>query len=134
LSPENKKCIFPKKTTMSVHFISLDDAVSMTTLHRSDKETVLDTSYKNNNVLPTCETFDRDAFDAVLGQSGCVKLRIYYGMNSSNQVHAIIVGVNEDDEDMIPASNTETSEASSQIIEAGVRCPVDCPPPSDLNS
>ena len=114
------------------HSISLADAISMTSLHRQEKENILDTNYKNNNTLPLCETFDRDAFDTVLAQSGCTGLRIYYGMNSSNQVHAIIVGVNDDNEDMIPSNSSDSP--TSQIIEAGIRCPVDCPPPSDLNN
>lgn len=111
------------------HFISLSTAVDMTTLYRQDRETILATGYKNQNILPKCETFDRAAFDAVLAQSGCEAIRIYYGMDSNNKVHAVIVGVNDSDEDII-FPNTD----NSKIIETGTRCPDNCPPTSDLNS
>jgi hypothetical protein len=110
-------------------FISLEDAVDMTTLYRQDKETILSSTYQNHNILPKCETFERDYFDDVLAQSGCVGIRIYYGMDENNKVHAIVVGVNGDDEDII-FPNTD----NSLIIEEAKRCPDDCPPSSDLNS
>lgn len=109
--------------------IPLATAVDMTTLYRQDRETILATAYKNQNILPKCETFDRSAFDSVLAQSGCTSIRIYYGMDSNNKVHAVIVGVNSSDEDII-FPNTD----NSLIIEEARRCPDDCPPASDLNS
>ena len=110
-------------------FISLQDAAAMTATYRQDRETILADAYKNQNILAKCETFDRDVFDSVLAQSGCVGIRVYYGMDGNSRVHAIIVGVNSSDEDII-FPNTD----NSLIIEQGVRCPVDCPPASDLNS
>jgi len=109
--------------------ISLSTAVDMTTLYRQDRETILGNSYKNQNILPKCETFDRDVIDDLLAQSGCTGLRIYYGMDSNNKVHAIIVGVNSSDEDII-FPNTD----NSLIAENAQRCPEDCPPSSDLNT
>jgi hypothetical protein len=110
-------------------FISIETAVDMTTLYRQDRETILGTSYKNQNILPKCETFDRGVFDDVLAQTGCAGIRIYYGMDSNNKVHAIIVGVNGSDEDII-FPNTD----NSLIAEESRRCPDDCPPASDLNT
>ena len=109
-------------------FISLQNAAAMTADYRSNRETILAAGYKNQNILCVCETFDRGVFDDVLAQTGCVGLRIYYGMDSSKQVHAIIVGVNSSNEDMI-SSQSDTN----LIIEEGRRCPFDCPPASDLN-
>ena len=108
-------------------FISLQTAVTMTTRFRQERENILNSSYQNQNILPLCETFDRDVLDSVLGQEGCVGLRIYYGMMEGDQVHAIIVGVDENNEDMLPGVQ------EFNIIEEGKRCPDDCPPPSALN-
>ena len=109
--------------------ISLATAVDMTTLYRQDRETILANAYKNQNILPKCETFDRDVFDTVLKQNGCEGLRIYYSMDANNKVHAIIVGVNAGDEDMLTMGN----DVDAAIIENARRCPDDCPPPSALN-
>lgn len=111
-------------------FISLAKAVAMTTEYRQNRETILGAAYKNQNILCLCETFDRGVFDDVLGQTGCVGLRIYYGMTGTDkQVHAVIVGVNSANEDMISSSSDV-----NLIIDEGRRCPFDCPPASDLNS
>lgn len=109
--------------------ISLTDAVGRTTDYRTYKEAILATNYRSQNILPLCETFDRDAFDDLLAQTGCEGVRIYFGMDSSKTVHAIIVGVNGDDEDMV-----DPESLTNLIIEDGRRCPEDCPPASDLNS
>ncbi|MCW3074259.1 MAG: hypothetical protein JWP69_1328 [Flaviaesturariibacter sp.] len=113
------------------HFIPLADAVTMTTTYRQQKENVLATAFRGQNILAICETFDRAAFDTVLAQNDCQGLRIYFGMDNSYKVHAIIVGVDSNDADMIPAKSSATDE---QIIETGARCPSDCPPSSALNS
>ncbi len=110
-------------------FISLSTAVDMTTLYRQDRETILSLAYKNQNILAKCETFDRDVFDSVLSQSGCTGIRVYYGMDPNNKVHAVIVGVNSSNEDII-FPNTD----NSLIIENAQRCPENCPPSSVLNS
>jgi hypothetical protein len=43
------------------HFISLQTGIDMTTLYRQEKENILATAYKNQNILPISETFDRAA-------------------------------------------------------------------------
>jgi hypothetical protein len=45
------------------HFISLQTGIDMTTLYRQEKENILATAYKNQNILPISETFDRAAID-----------------------------------------------------------------------
>ena len=109
------------------HFISLSKAVDMTTLYRSDKETILATNFQNQNILPLSETFNRDAIDTLLAKEGCEGLRIYYGMDENLKVHAIIVAVNEDNEDILPSS-TENNLTENDIVEEGQRCPDLCPP------
>jgi hypothetical protein len=105
----------------------------MTTQYRSDKEAILATAYQYQNILPGSETFNRNAFDSLLAKEGCAGLRIYYGMDENLKVHAVIVAVNEDNEDILPGENTLT-ENGEDIVEEGQRCPVICPPSSPLNN
>ena len=54
-------------------------------------------------------------------------------------VKLVIVGVNDKNEDMITTVEGDTmmrstTEDGGEIIEEGMRCPEQCPPPSPLNS
>ncbi len=86
--------------------------------------------------MPTCETFDRAAFDALLAQPGCTGVRIYLGMDDENQVKLIVVGVNEKGCDILPDAQRTTafSTQTGIIIEDGARCPEHCPEESYLNT
>jgi hypothetical protein len=110
-------------------FITLTSAASMAASYRTNKETILASAYQNQNILAVCETFDRSQIDDILAQSGCTGLRIYYGMDSNDKVHAILVGVDSNEADIIFPGTDD-----SLIAEQGKRCPTDCPPSSDLNS
>lgn len=109
--------------------ISLEQAIEMTTRFREQN------GAGGKMSIPNCETFDRAAFDQILSQTGCVKMRIYSGLDADMGYRAIIVGVNEKDEDMLPSSTTSTisTEEDPIIIEDGLTCPPYCPPPSHLN-
>src|SRR5215467_5320686 len=84
------------------HFISLAEAQEMTSRFRTQKENVLDPAYRGRDLLTICETFNRDAFDAVLAKPACVGLRIYLGMDTDLKVKLIIVGVDANNEDILP--------------------------------
>lgn len=118
----------------TTNFISLQQAIEMTTTYRDNREKVLAPEYQGKNILPICETFDRDAFDKVLSQGGCVKMRIYLGMDDNKQIKAIIVGVDGQDRDMLPPASAAAETDNGSIIDNGTRCPYLCPPPSALNS
>ncbi|MDB5196348.1 MAG: hypothetical protein JWP88_719 [Flaviaesturariibacter sp.] len=107
------------------HEISLDEAIKMTTLYRENKKAI-----DPQSLLALSETFDRSALDRILAQGDCKKLRIYYGMDEKKGVHAILVGVNEKDEDILPK---EGMEGDGELAEDGRRCPNECPPESPLN-
>ena len=115
------------------HFISLQTAIDLTTSFRTNRETILATGYQNKNVLSFSETFNKAAFEALLAEPECAGIRVYYGMDESDQVHAVFVAVNEDNEDLLPGSSQQSQE-DPVIIEAGQRCPPSCPPTSALNS
>jgi hypothetical protein len=125
----------------SKHYISLDVAKKMTKKYRDDKGKIIKDEYKDKNILPICETFERGAFDTLLAQPGCVGVRAYYSMDDDKNVHLIIVGVNEKNEDILPApaptSDTfaagSLSDGGGEILENASRCPSECPPTSPLN-
>lgn len=114
-------------------FISLQEAIDMTTLYRQDKEVILANQFKGQNILPRCETFHREVFDTLLAKTGCESIRIYYGMDPEKKVHAIVVAVNDHGEDILPAEEASVGDSGGSIGEQGQRCPEDCPPQSALN-
>jgi hypothetical protein len=55
-------------------------------------------------------------------------------MDENLLVHAILVGVNENNEDILPAETSSlTTTEDDPIMEQSIRCPPDCPPASPLN-
>ena len=115
------------------HFISLSKAIKMTTVFRREKENILSDTFKNKDILPFSETFNRKAFDSLLAEDNCTAIRVYMGMDDGLKVHAIIVGVNQNNEDILPVQGVNTEDAGEVVIvEEGQRCPVVCPPPSPL--
>ena len=109
------------------HIIPLADASAMNEAYRDNKDAILATGV-DPDTLPICETFSRGDFDDMLAQTGCVGVRCYFSLNDDRQVCLVIVGVDENDADMINPQST-----TNIIIEKGRRCPLDCPPKSDLN-
>lgn len=121
------------------HFISLDKAKEMTKKYRDEKENILIRELRDMGIMPVCETFNREAFDTLLQEEGCVGLRIYPGMDEYLKIRLIIVGVNAKGEDILPSgsssslSNLAPAGDGNEIVEDGMRCPTICPPPSPLN-
>lgn len=120
------------------HVISLDRAKEMTATYRTNRETILLPQNQGQDILPLSETFNRQAFDQLLGTPGCAGIRIYYGMDEQLKVHAVIVAVNESNEDLLPASAAQAADEAIDdpvIIDEGQRCPPICPEKkSALNS
>jgi hypothetical protein len=124
------------------NLISLDQAKAMTSLYRAERDNILKPEYLGRNILLTCETFDRAAYDKLLAYPGCVGVRIYFGMNEALQVKCILVGVDGDNKDILPEAipaglmNSSTIEGDDEedpaIVELGQSCPPVCPEPSEL--
>lgn len=106
----------------------------MTTLYRQESENILKPAYQNQNILARSEAFDKAAFDTLLAKNGCAGLRIYYGMDAQLKVHAIIVPIDANGDDILPSQNLMTTEEGEDIVERGLRCPDICPTASPLNS
>ena len=81
------------------------------------------------STLPICETFDAEQLRTLL-DNGAAEVRLYMGMNESNELIVVLVGANEEGVDILPDSNDDIEEG--YIIEDGKRCPTDCPPASAL--
>lgn len=115
--------------------ITLAIAEKMTALYRENMDTILALAYQDKNILARCETFSREGFESLLNQPDCAGVRIYYGMTADLKVHAIAVGVNHENEDILPstASRNADGDDDAVILEEATRCPDDCPPASPLN-
>jgi hypothetical protein len=112
------------------HFIPLDKAIEMTAIYRKEKEQILSPQFQGRDILPLSETFNRDAFDQLLSTPGCAGVKIYFGMDHTLQVHALIVAVNESNEDLLPAPGSQIATDIPDdpvIIDEGQRCPPICP-------
>lgn len=132
MTPSNTP--LPDKT----HIISLDKAKTMTAAYRANRDTILSPENQGQDILPLSETFNRSAFDQLLDTPSCAGLRLYYGMDENRKIHAIIVAVNELNDDLLPSSSNESGVTATDepvIIEEGQRCPPICPEKdSALNS
>lgn len=117
------------------HFIPVAQAIEMTTLYRKDRESILNPSYAGKNILALSDTLPREVFETLLKKPGCQSLRIYYGMDAELRVHPLIVAVNENNEDILPAagSGSTLGDGDDSVADDAMRCPPLCPPPSPLN-
>ena len=118
------------------NFLTVAEASRMTRVYRENRDTILLPAFQGKDILPVCETIERHFIETLLSRQGCSKIRIYLGMDEQMQVHAILVGVNENDEDILPASASADDPATGDdelIVDNGTRCPPICPPKSDLN-
>ncbi len=115
------------------HFISLQNAVAMTENFRKNKDHILAPEFKNQNIVPFSETFNREAIERLLSEGNCAAIRIYYGMDEKMKLHAILVSVNDSNEDILPLEGAFSGAETPVIVEEGQRCPDFCPPKSPLN-
>lgn len=113
--------------------ISLQKGIEMTTLYRNEQENILAEEFRGKNILARSETFDRQSVEALLAKTGCEKMRIYYGMDSELKVHAILVAVNSNNEDILPAMQANVKDGEYYLWDDTDRCPTICPPDSPLN-
>ena len=103
---------------MSDNFISLDQAKAYTKKYRDNLTDML--TNEDQGALSYCETLDADAVRTLLDQKGCVGFRIYYGLNDDNQVSAVLVAVNDKNEDILHGDD-------SVILDNASKCPQVCP-------
>lgn len=117
------------------NFIPLSTAAAMTKRYRENRPLMLKPAY-NLDVLTLSETFGRSGFDSLLAKGECVGIRIYYGMDEELKMHAIVVAVNKDGEDILNISSSQNSTLQGEggdVLDDAIRCPTICPPSSPLN-
>ncbi len=71
--------------------------------------------------LPVSETFGLAIVNAVILAEGCTSLRVYYGKKEDGSICAILVGADENNDDI-----------DGVVGEDGFRCPPVCPTTSLL--
>lgn len=118
------------------HAISLDKATELTSRYEQKRNQILKEEFKEKDILPLSETFDRASFDQLLSQDGCVGIRIYFGMDDKQEVSLVVRGVDEKNQDIYPAKSTTRSLKNSSVLgepvfalASGTRCPPYCTPP-----
>jgi hypothetical protein len=68
--------------------------------------------------------FGRDALIALLEQTGCVGIRIYYGMDpDTGRKELVLVGADSDENDLLDL-----------VMDMSAPCPSNCSSPNVLNS
>lgn len=116
------------------NFISLQQAVALTTNYRNEKENILAPAYKGKDILLNFETFDRASFEALLAETDATYIRVYLGMDTDLKIRLIAVAADSKNVDILPAaSGVAGIDDGANIVEDGIRCPPNCQPPSPLN-
>lgn len=110
---------------MIQHQISLQEAIDLTTRFRTNP----------GKDMPLSETYDAGSVGQLLSQLNCCSFRIYLGRKADNSICSILVGVDENGQDILPPTGPEAaSEDEGILLENALQCPPVCPPPSPLNS
>lgn len=110
------------------NLVPVSRANEMIALYRENKETILAPNYKKTDVLAFSETFNADDVRLLLSQPGCVGFRVRYGMDDKLWLHAILVGVDANDNDIIIQNpGFGLKDDGGYVLEDAFRCPPDCP-------
>jgi hypothetical protein len=96
--------------------ISYNDAALLTQNYR-------DAQVPGSNYVKG-EYFSKASLESVLDQSGCVGIRIYYGLDENNVQRLVIVGADANENDIV----------TGIILEHGTLCPPHCGTGNNLNS
>lgn len=110
-------------------FISLDEAVAMTTRYRENRDNILNPEFAGTEYLPYAESFDRSQFETFFARPECIGVRMYYGMDEGSKVHLVIVGIDDRGSDILPRGQSKDNAVEGEenfIIQTGQRCPPTC--------
>lgn len=104
------------------NLVRLSDAKLMVKTYLENKSKVI----PNESTLPNTETFDSEAFVALLNQPDCVKVRLYYGMNENLEIRAIVVGVDSNGNEIYIENKGLNGTDELYVIDDGQACPPYC--------
>ncbi len=68
--------------------------------------------------------FGKEAIQRILDQEGCVGIRIYYGQEEDGTPRLVVVGVEENEDDLV----------EGELAQASIPCPPNCGSSNELNS
>ena len=90
------------------HDISLDEAKSMTHAYQNAAQF---------QGLTVASMIDKDAYQLVMDQPGCVNIRTYFALNEAGTLTIVVVGVDDNGEDMtdMRANNSFATGTGSNI-------------------
>jgi hypothetical protein len=114
------------------NFISLEKFLTMKKLYAANSQTILQPQFQNKEILVTSETFNLDLAVAITDVTGAAGFRIYYGMSTDLKVHAMLIAVDKDGNDILPPAmnanlGVQTLTAGGGVAgEEGQRCPPGC--------
>lgn len=114
------------------HSISLAAAADLTHRLQNNRSSIFQTGFEQ--ALSNAETFNKEDVLNLLAVNGASALRIYYGLDTANVIHAVLVAADANGEDILPANNMAATADPALILEEGVRCPPSCPADSPLMS
>jgi hypothetical protein len=88
--------------------------------------------------MPFSEAFALDGIQQLLAVPGCSGLRIYFGRKKDDSICMILVAMDANGNDILPAAEiveagSKESAENAIILEDGFRCPPACPGISLLN-
>ena len=95
------------------HVISLDEAKSMTHAYQNA------TQFQG---LTVASMIDKDAYQLVMDQAGCVNIRTYFALNEAGTLTIVVVGVDDNGDDM----------TKGVLLDMATVCPIFCSTNSEL--
>lgn len=91
-----------KLTGKENHKISLEDARRFTSGYKAEKAEFMTMERREHKEARKGGFFGKDAIMELLNQPGCIGMRYYYGRSDDGMKNLILVGVNEDGNDILP--------------------------------
>lgn len=71
--------------------------------------------------------FGFEIIQKILGQEGCVGIRIYYALDDNGEKKLLLVGVDSKGENLLPLEGGRTSDDGDVVADYSYPCPDYCP-------
>lgn len=87
-------------------------------------------NFRNTNESPNeilAHYFGAEIIQKILGQSGCVGIRIYYALDEAGEKKLLLVGVDANGENLLPLEGGRTSDEGDVVADYSWPCPDYCP-------
>jgi len=85
-------------------------------------------NYRMNHPDETlAHMFGSEIIQQILSQTGCIGIRIYYATNDAGEKQLLLVGVDVNGDDLLPAEGARTDGEGTLIADASFPCPSTCP-------